>query len=145
MLDFYADWCVSCKEMEKYTFTDPPCRQRARQHALLLQADVTANDADDQALLKHFGIFGSADDRVLRQGRRGAQQLPRGGLHEGGRVFEVVARGHCRYKVADEQKHHRRDRSVGGRRGGHRRLPRVSSRSRRQRPGLKPAVDRINR
>ena len=57
MLDFYADWCVSCKEMEKYTFTDPDV-QGALANALLLQADVTANDADDQAMLKHFGIFG---------------------------------------------------------------------------------------
>jgi thiol:disulfide interchange protein DsbD len=57
MLDFYADWCVSCKEMEKYTFTDPGV-QAALANAVLLQADVTANDADDQALLKRFGIFG---------------------------------------------------------------------------------------
>jgi thiol:disulfide interchange protein DsbD len=57
MLDFYADWCVSCKEMEKYTFTDAAV-QAALADAVLLQADVTANDADDQALLKHFQIFG---------------------------------------------------------------------------------------
>jgi thiol:disulfide interchange protein DsbD len=57
MLDFYADWCVSCKEMEKYTFTDSGV-QAALANAVLLQADVTANDADDQALLKRFEIFG---------------------------------------------------------------------------------------
>jgi len=57
MLDFYADWCVSCKEMEKYTFTDPGV-QAALANAVLLQADVTANDADDQTLLKRFQIFG---------------------------------------------------------------------------------------
>ncbi|MEP7314803.1 MAG: thioredoxin family protein, partial [Pseudomonadota bacterium] len=57
MLDFYADWCVSCKEMEKYTFPDPAVRANL-ERAVLLRADVTANDADDQALLKHFGIFG---------------------------------------------------------------------------------------
>ena len=57
MLDFYADWCVSCKEMEKYTFTDQSV-QAALSNAVLLRADVTRNDADDQALLKHFGIFG---------------------------------------------------------------------------------------
>jgi thiol:disulfide interchange protein DsbD len=57
MLDFYADWCVSCKEMEKYTFPDPAVRG-ALANAVLLQADVTANDEADQALLKHFGIFG---------------------------------------------------------------------------------------
>jgi thiol:disulfide interchange protein DsbD len=57
MLDFYADWCVSCKEMEKYTFTDPGV-QAALANAVLLQADVTANDADDQTLLRRFQIFG---------------------------------------------------------------------------------------
>ncbi|MEO0995878.1 MAG: protein-disulfide reductase DsbD [Pseudomonadota bacterium] len=57
MLDFYADWCVSCKEMEKYTFTDPAV-QTALAPALLLQADVTANDADDRALLERFGLYG---------------------------------------------------------------------------------------
>lgn len=57
MLDFYADWCVSCKEMEKYTFANPGVQQ-ALGNAILLQADVTKNDADDAALLKHFGIFG---------------------------------------------------------------------------------------
>ena len=57
MLDFYADWCVSCKEMEKYTFTDDSVKT-ALGNAVLLRADVTANDAVDQALLKHFGIFG---------------------------------------------------------------------------------------
>lgn len=57
MLDFYADWCVSCKEMEKYSFTDAAV-QNALSNSTLLQADVTANNADDQALLQRFGIFG---------------------------------------------------------------------------------------
>ena len=57
MLDFYADWCVSCKEMEKYTFTDAAVQQ-ALANAVLLQADVTANDADDKALLERFEVFG---------------------------------------------------------------------------------------
>ena len=57
MLDFYADWCISCKEMEKYTFNDPGVRT-ALHNALLLQADVTANDAADQALLHHFSVLG---------------------------------------------------------------------------------------
>ncbi|MDH4107734.1 MAG: protein-disulfide reductase DsbD [Gammaproteobacteria bacterium] len=57
MLDFYADWCVSCKEMEAYTFPDPAVRQ-ALANTVLLQADVTANDAADQALLNRFGVFG---------------------------------------------------------------------------------------
>jgi thiol:disulfide interchange protein DsbD len=57
MLDFYADWCVSCKEMERFTFTDAGV-QAEFARARLLQADVTANDAEDQALLQHFGILG---------------------------------------------------------------------------------------
>jgi thiol:disulfide interchange protein DsbD len=57
MLDFYADWCVSCKEMEHYTFTEAEV-QSALGNTTLLQADVTANDEQDRALLKHFGIFG---------------------------------------------------------------------------------------
>jgi thiol:disulfide interchange protein DsbD len=58
MLDFYADWCVSCKEMERYTFPDPTVQQ-AMQRYVLLQADVTANDAEDKALMQErFGIPG---------------------------------------------------------------------------------------
>jgi thiol:disulfide interchange protein DsbD len=57
MLDFYADWCTSCLEMERYTFPDPAVRA-ALAGAVLLQADVTANDAADKALLARFGIFG---------------------------------------------------------------------------------------
>jgi thiol:disulfide interchange protein DsbD len=57
MFDFYADWCVSCKEMEKYTFTVPAV-QRELADAVLLQADVTANDDADQALMQRFGILG---------------------------------------------------------------------------------------
>ena len=57
MLDFYADWCVSCKEMERFTFNDPAV-QAALGNAVLLQADVTANDEHDKALLARFEIFG---------------------------------------------------------------------------------------
>jgi thiol:disulfide interchange protein DsbD len=57
LVDFSADWCTSCKEMERYTFTDPDV-QAALSTAVLLRADVTHNDADDQALLRRFGIFG---------------------------------------------------------------------------------------
>ncbi|MFA5529975.1 MAG: thioredoxin family protein, partial [Thiohalomonadaceae bacterium] len=57
LLDFYADWCVSCKEFEKYTFSDPDVIA-ALQGTVLLQADVTANDDADQALLRRFGLIG---------------------------------------------------------------------------------------
>ena len=57
MLDFYADWCVSCIEMEEFTFTDAAV-QEALADTMLLQADVTANDDADQALLERFGVFG---------------------------------------------------------------------------------------
>ncbi|MFA5081846.1 MAG: protein-disulfide reductase DsbD [Hydrogenophilaceae bacterium] len=57
MLDFYADWCVSCKEMERFTFSDARVQARLKD-AVLLQVDVTANSADDKALLKRFGLFG---------------------------------------------------------------------------------------
>jgi thiol:disulfide interchange protein DsbD len=57
MLDFYADWCVSCKEMERYTFADRAVQDRLAGFTLL-KADVTANTADDKALLARFGLFG---------------------------------------------------------------------------------------
>jgi len=75
MLDFYADWCVSCKEMEAFTFTDQRV-QAALQNSVLLQADVTANDAADKALLERFRIYGPptivffASDGNEIQGRR---------------------------------------------------------------------------
>ncbi|MEJ1404057.1 MAG: protein-disulfide reductase DsbD [Candidatus Sedimenticola sp. (ex Thyasira tokunagai)] len=76
MLDFYADWCVSCKEMERYTFSDPEVIT-ALNNFVLLQADVTANDEVDQALIHgHFGLPGPpsimfyGSDGVERKNRR---------------------------------------------------------------------------
>ena len=57
ILDFYADWCVSCKEMEAFTFTDPKVHEQMNK-AILVQADVTKNDKLDRNLLKEFGLFG---------------------------------------------------------------------------------------
>ncbi|HXF66245.1 MAG TPA: protein-disulfide reductase DsbD [Burkholderiales bacterium] len=57
MLDFYAEWCVTCKEMERYTFSDERVKARLRE-MVLLQADVTANDAEHRALLRRFRLFG---------------------------------------------------------------------------------------
>ncbi|MDI1259889.1 protein-disulfide reductase DsbD [Aquabacterium sp.] len=75
MLDFYADWCVSCKEMEHFTFSDARVQARLK-NVVLLQADVTANSADHKALLKRFNLFGppgilffDAQGRLLSQAR----------------------------------------------------------------------------
>jgi thiol:disulfide interchange protein DsbD len=57
MLDFYADWCVSCKEMERFTFSDPQVQARLT-GMTLLRADVTANNTEDKALLKRYRLFG---------------------------------------------------------------------------------------
>lgn len=57
MLDFYADWCVSCKELERFTFTDPRVQARLKD-VVLLKADVTANRPEDKELLKRFTLFG---------------------------------------------------------------------------------------
>ncbi len=57
MLDFYADWCITCHEMEEYTFTDPVV-QKTLQQVVLLKVDVTRNNDDDKAFLKQFDLFG---------------------------------------------------------------------------------------
>ena len=57
LLDFYADWCVSCIEMEKLTFSDPRIQAQFAGMSLL-QIDVTANNTDDKAMLKRFNLFG---------------------------------------------------------------------------------------
>jgi len=57
LLDFYADWCISCKEMEVNTFANPEVGKELKQF-VLLQADVTANSRENQTLLKRFGLFG---------------------------------------------------------------------------------------
>lgn len=73
LLDFYADWCVSCKEMERDTFSDPKV-QAVLADTVLLQVDVTANDAEDQALLKRFGLFGPPS--IIFFGQDGAERRP---------------------------------------------------------------------
>ncbi|HRJ53518.1 MAG TPA: protein-disulfide reductase DsbD [Candidatus Thiothrix moscowensis] len=76
MVDFYADWCVTCKEMEKYTFPDPAVQAQLR-NVILLKADVTENSAQAKALLAHFKIpgppailFFNKDGTELRQFRQ---------------------------------------------------------------------------
>ena len=72
LVDFYADWCVTCHELDAFTFSDPEVRARMRRFTLL-RADVTANDGDDQELLSSLGLFGppailfyAADGEELR-------------------------------------------------------------------------------
>jgi thiol:disulfide interchange protein DsbD len=91
MLDFYADWCVSCKEMEKYVFTQPTVHQALRDY-VLLQADVTANDAQDQALMQRFGIIGPPMSLFFRDGqeRRGLRLT---GFEEADKFVERAQRG----------------------------------------------------
>jgi thioredoxin:protein disulfide reductase len=83
MLDFYADWCVSCKEYEQFVFSDPTVRAEL-QGVLLLQADVTDNRAEDTALLKQFALFGppgivffNAQGRVMQSVIKGYQDAER--------------------------------------------------------------------
>lgn len=57
MLDFWAEWCVSCLEMDRYTFSDPRVQAHLRE-VVLLRADVTANTAEHRALLRRFSLFG---------------------------------------------------------------------------------------
>ena len=66
LLDFYADWCISCKEMEANTFTNPEVSKELKQ-LVLLQADVTANSPENQALLKRFGLFGPPGILIFNQ------------------------------------------------------------------------------
>jgi thiol:disulfide interchange protein DsbD len=73
MLDLYADWCVSCKEMEKSTFSHPDVQQALRD-VVLLQADVTANDDIDKALLKKYGLIGPPS--ILFFDKTGTEKRP---------------------------------------------------------------------
>ncbi len=74
LLDFYADWCVSCKEMERFTFTDPRVQKQTAQMAML-QVDVTANSAEHQALLKQYRLFGPPGIIFFDRGGREIQGL----------------------------------------------------------------------
>lgn len=83
MLDFYADWCVSCKEYEQFVFSDPQV-QAALEGVVLLQADVTGNREEDAALLKHFELFGppgivffNAQGQILQPIIKGYQDAPK--------------------------------------------------------------------
>jgi thioredoxin:protein disulfide reductase len=74
MLDFYADWCVACKEMERFTFNDSKVRARLGE-MLLLRVDVTANTPDDKALLRRFRLFGPPGIVFFEPGGREVEGL----------------------------------------------------------------------
>jgi thiol:disulfide interchange protein DsbD len=90
MLDFYADWCVACKEMEKYTFPDPAVH-KALDGFVLLKADVTANDDTDQALMKRLGIIGPPATLWYRDGAE-RRELRLFGFEEAGNFVERAGR-----------------------------------------------------
>ena len=94
LLDFYADWCVSCKEMEKYTFTDPAVHTALADY-VLLQADVTANDAADQALMQRFGIIGPPMSLFFLDGAE-RRELRLTGFEKAGAFVERARRGSAR-------------------------------------------------
>ena len=89
MLDFYADWCVSCKEMERYTFIDPAV-QRKMSGALLLKADVTANSDDDRALLKRFQLFGPPGTIFFDPQGREVASARIAGFQDSGRFLQTL-------------------------------------------------------
>ena len=91
MVDYYADWCVSCKEMERYTFSDPQV-QAALAGVLLLQTDVTANDELDRALLAEFGLFGPPAIQFFGPDGRERRELRVVGFMDAGDFRRVVER-----------------------------------------------------
>jgi len=91
MLDFYADWCVTCKEMEAFTFTDPRVTQRMAQ-MLLLKVDVTANNSDDRALLKRFRLFGPPGIIFFKAGGAERKDIRVVGFQDAGRFAATLDR-----------------------------------------------------
>jgi thiol:disulfide interchange protein DsbD len=89
MLDFYADWCVSCKEMERFTFVDPAVRRKLA-GAVLLKADVTANNADDRALLRRFNLFGPPGTIFFDPRGREVANARIAGFQDAGRFLQTL-------------------------------------------------------
>lgn len=90
MLDFYADWCVSCKEMERFTFSDPRVRGRLG-NMLLLRADVTANSQQHKLLLKRFSLFGPPGIIFFDSSGREIQGLRVVGYQDAERFLKTLA------------------------------------------------------
>ncbi|MGB8635838.1 MAG: protein-disulfide reductase DsbD [Rhodanobacteraceae bacterium] len=95
MLDFYADWCVSCKEMERFTYSKPGVQQALAGY-VLLKADVTANDDDARAMLKRFSLYGPPATILFDSSGRELRALRLIG-------FEDAAKFRQRVKQADKQ------------------------------------------
>jgi thioredoxin:protein disulfide reductase len=89
MLDFYADWCVSCKEMERYTFSDAAVQAKLA-GVLLLKADVTDNNADDKALLARFGLFGPPGIIFFDRAGKEIQGVRVVGFQDAGRFLQSL-------------------------------------------------------
>ncbi len=91
MIDFYADWCISCKEMEKHTFGNARVQQ-ALEGFVLLQADVTENNKDDKALLKRFGLFGPPGILFFDADGQERQELSVVGFKKADAFLQIVER-----------------------------------------------------
>ncbi len=91
MLDFYADWCTSCKEMELFTFSDPSV-QAALKDAVLLQADVTDNTPEDKALLQRFNLFGPPGIIFFNRSGQEIKTIRVIGFEEAGQFLATVNR-----------------------------------------------------
>ncbi|MBZ4200649.1 MAG: protein-disulfide reductase DsbD [Methylotenera sp.] len=89
MLDFYADWCVACKELEQLTFSDKKVQRQLKDTALL-QADVTANSDDDKALLKRFGLYGPPGIVFFNAGGQEMRSLQTVGFQNAERFSKVL-------------------------------------------------------
>jgi thioredoxin:protein disulfide reductase len=91
MLDFYADWCVACKELEQLTFSDPKVQQQLK-NTTLLQVDVTANSNEDKALLKRFGLFGPPGIAFFNSNGKEMTTLKTVGFQDAERFSTTLAR-----------------------------------------------------
>ncbi len=91
MLDFYADWCISCKEMEAYTFSSPKIKQQLAQF-VLIQADVTANNENDKALLKRFNLIGPPGIIFFSPDQQGPSRLRVIGYQDVETFFKTLQR-----------------------------------------------------
>jgi len=91
MLDFYADWCVACKELEQLTFSDPKVQQQLK-NTTLLQVDVTANSDEDKALLKRFGLFGPPGIAFFNDNGKEMTTLKTVGFQDAERFSTTLAR-----------------------------------------------------